>query len=597
MAEPSPAMASDLNQLQGKVDRLSSLIDVGAIISSSLDVEEVIRLVMQKAQTVMEAETCSILLLNEEMNTLEFELALDSDGETEQTLKEKVRLQMGQGVAGWCAQERRSVLVADVRQDERFFIGADEATGFVTRSLMAVPLINKDQLIGVAEVINPTNKETFDESDLELFETFCRQVAIALSNARYHQAYLAQQRLKEQLAIAASIQENFLPRPLPDEAHCPYHLEAVTFPALEVGGDLYDFFLLPGNRLAVLIGDVSGKGVAAAIYMARVVSEFRFLARLLPDPAAVMSRLNQSLSSGNQLGMFVTAVYWLVNLSHGVVTFCNAGHLPSIWRRRGRRSIQMVREIGGLPLGVLGNAEYVSHRLSFEPGDSLVMITDGVIEAWNKDKEQYGFERLTKLIQAAEADSSVVARVVSAVRRHCRGEPSHDDLTMVEVAWSGADEKWAPQAACPTDGEEPVETIELDTSLDPRMLRVVRDVARRTAVLGGMDKEEADAFRLAVDEACTNVLRHAYGGDTTRRLRINFYLGPDRLVVELHDFGAGFDPEAVPPLDHRKLKPGGLGFHLIRSVMDQLDYVHSETMGNTFKLTKYLSGRRRAGEH
>jgi len=589
MSPPSAETARELRELRARCAKLSSLIEVGAIISSTLDLEEVLRLVMAKAKEVMEAEACSVLLLSEESNQLEFELTVGNEAQVDQDLKEKIRLEMGQGVAGWAAKERRSVLVADAAADERWFASADQLTGSTTRSLMAVPLLSKDRLIGVAEVINPRFKPAFDQGDLELLETFCAQVAVALDNARFHQAFLTQQRLKEQLTAASSIQRSFLPPPLTGEGNQDFSLEAVSVPAQEVGGDLYDYFLLPGRRLAVLVGDVSGKGVGAALFMARVVSEFRYLSRLLVEPRAVMNRLNNSLAQGAQHGMFVTAVYWLVDLEQGLVSYTNCGHVPTLWHRARRSGVELVDSRSGPPLGIVEGYDYRAAHLEMEPGDSLLMLTDGVIEAWGRKDPARSYDRLIKLLRSSQPGRPTLNKILEELAANLEGAEAKDDLTLLELTWTGlskSKEKEEPGADPILNGSD---TVELDTSLRPRMMRVVRDVADRVGRLAGMSREDANAFKLAVDEACTNVLRHAYGGDVTRRLRLSFHLSSRELAVELHDFGLGFDPESLPPPDIENLRPGGLGVYLIKSVMDTISYVHSETEGNTLKLTKRLA--------
>lgn len=579
----------ELADWKRRAARLQSLVEVGLIISSSLDLKEVLNLVMEKARKVMEAEICSIMLLNEETGKLEFEMSLGGSEEDVKTLKKTVRLEMGQGVAGWAAQQRECVLVEDARCDERWFTGADKATGFETKSLMAVPLVNKDRLIGVAEVLNPVGKDSFDPGDMELFSAFCSQVAVALDNARFHSAFLAQQRLKEQLAAASSIQRSFLPMPLDEEGKA-FYLEAVSLPAQEVGGDLYDYFLLPGRRLAVLIGDVAGKGVGAALLMARVVSEFRYLCRLLVEPGEVMGRLNSSLAKGAREGMFVTASYWLVELDQGLVSFCNCGHIPSLRFRADGRGWEMIESEAGPPLGIVEGFRYCTCRLELSPGDGLLMVTDGLIESCDKQKQTLGgYHELMTRLESVGSGAQILEAVLAATREACEGRPAHDDQTALHLTWTGGGgglEEAPRTGAAP---REKTDQVDLEISLDPKMLRIVRDVAERVARLAGLDRDEVSAFKLAVDEACSNVLRHAYGNDTTRRLLLSFTIGRENLNVTLHDFGRGFDPDSLEPPSPDELTPGGLGLHLIRAVMDDIDYSHSEIEGNTLRLTKKLN--------
>jgi sigma-B regulation protein RsbU (phosphoserine phosphatase) len=202
-------------RLERRLRQLGSLMEVSVLIGSSLDLTEVLNSVMQKAQDVMDAEASCVMLLNERTNKLEFEVALGEADSTLETLKKTVTLDLGQGIAGAVAVTRTPELVADVAADARFFRDADKITGFTTRSLLAAPLIVRDKLIGVAEVLNPRGGGRFTPEDLELFATYCRQVAVAVENARLHKVLLDRQREQQQLEFAALVQQSFLPQRCP----------------------------------------------------------------------------------------------------------------------------------------------------------------------------------------------------------------------------------------------------------------------------------------------------------------------------------------------------------------------------------------------
>ena len=174
---------NNITVLKKKAKRLATLIEVSTIINSSLDLDKVISLVLEKTQEVMDAEAGSVLLLNHETNRLEVQSALGNVGSA---IKENISLEMGQGIAGWVAKEKKSLNVADVQNDPRFFKGADKITGFQTKSMLASPLIFKDKLIGVAEVINRRDGKSFSSDDEDLFNTFCGSVAMAVENDRLH---------------------------------------------------------------------------------------------------------------------------------------------------------------------------------------------------------------------------------------------------------------------------------------------------------------------------------------------------------------------------------------------------------------------------
>ncbi len=202
-------------RLERRLRQLESLMEVSVLIGSSLDLTEVLNQVIQKAQAVLNAEAVSIMLLNEKTQKLEFEVALGEADITLETLKKKVALDLGQGIAGAVALTRLPELIPDAAADPRFFRDADKITGFKTRSLLAAPLIVRDKLIGVAEVLNPRARGRFTPEDLELFATYCRQVAVAIENARLHHVLLERQREQQQLEFAALVQQSFLPQKCP----------------------------------------------------------------------------------------------------------------------------------------------------------------------------------------------------------------------------------------------------------------------------------------------------------------------------------------------------------------------------------------------
>lgn len=201
--------------LERRLQHLESLMEVSALVGSSLDLNEVLSLVMQKAQVVMDAEASSILLFNQQTGKLEFEVAVGEGKLTVDELRRTVQLDLGQGIAGAVALSRVPELVPDAAADPRFFRQAEKLTGFAIRSLMAAPLVARDKLVGVAEVLNPRGGGRFTPEDLEVFAAYCRQVAVAIDNARLHKALLEHQREQQQLEFAAAVQQSFLPQRCP----------------------------------------------------------------------------------------------------------------------------------------------------------------------------------------------------------------------------------------------------------------------------------------------------------------------------------------------------------------------------------------------
>jgi len=206
---------SELERIEEKVRRLHALIETSALLNSSLDLDDVLRLVLEKAQGVAHAEASAILLYNPQTNKLEFEVALGEKGGLIQSLRPKITLDMGQGIAGVVAQARRVEWVPDASRDPRVAKTVDATTGFVTKNILCAPLVIRDRLIGVAEVMNLPDPEQCGPDDLEIFGTFCQHVAVAIENARLHKVLLDRERERQQLEFASVVQQSFLPTRFP----------------------------------------------------------------------------------------------------------------------------------------------------------------------------------------------------------------------------------------------------------------------------------------------------------------------------------------------------------------------------------------------
>ena len=426
MAEERKITVSEkhLRNIEKKVASLKLLIDVSTLISSTLELDELMPLVMEKAKNVMDAEACSILFYNRETNKLEFEVAMCDEDNKSEILKKTITLEMGQGIAGWVAENQKPLVIEDVTKDSRFFQGADKMTGFITRAIIAVPLVGRGGLIGVAEIINPARKDY----DPEIFELLCRQFAIAIENARYHRDSIERERLKQQLEIASSLQQSFLPQS-PILTKGSITVSAVNISATQVGGDIYDFIETADGKLGVLIGDVSGKGISAALYMAKFISEFRYVCQQIDEPDLALDRLN-ILVSGTPRGMFLTGIYAIVDTRTGSLRLSVAGHPPFLLLSRGE--VTVVTLPSGPPLGILPT-EYPATTLILEKGDRILFLTDGVFDAKNKAGERLGFEKITDFVKGQMQADELIHRIVDYVNDFSKGTERADDLTLVEI--------------------------------------------------------------------------------------------------------------------------------------------------------------------
>jgi serine phosphatase RsbU (regulator of sigma subunit) len=227
------------------------------------------------------------------------------------------------------------------------------------------------------------------------------------------------------------VQLSFLPKRPPQLAG--YEFAAHYEPALEVGGDYYDFIPLPGSRAAVMLGDVAGKGVSAALLMAKISSDARFSMLTEPAPAQAVFKLNALMQEAGMLDRFVTLAACLLDTSRHDVTFVNAGHLPPLvyHHTTGKFEEAMARELAGFPLGVIEGVPYQAHTVALEPGDSVLLFTDGVTEAKNKQDKEFQMEGVYSTLSQGPYTPKVMAeRLVNAVKQHALGCKQHDDITV-----------------------------------------------------------------------------------------------------------------------------------------------------------------------
>ncbi|HEQ60279.1 MAG TPA: GAF domain-containing protein [Firmicutes bacterium] len=425
-------------ELYTRIERLEKLVRISTLISSSLDIDTVLVQILEAAGEVMDAGGTSIMLLEEDTGDL---LCQQATGRVGKLVCQVYRLPKGQGIAGWVAQNAQPVRLENVYDDPRFSPEMDRKTGFHTQSMLCVPLVAKDRLLGVAQVVNKTRHDTvvpFTSEDEELFTLFAQQAAIAIDNARLHRSLLTQERLQADLQVARKIQQSFLPERPPDVPGL--ELAAYYEPSFQIGGDFYDFFHLSPDELALVIGDVSGKGTSAALYMARFVSDLKIHALQERDPVRLVQVLNDIQHERSRFGMFITLIYGILNLRTFQLDYVCAGH-PPLFRYRPGASCDTVQGESGFPLGIFEEAGYSLNRLVLEPDESLIWYTDGVVEAQSREGRLIGSDWLSRFLEAKALTAPQLAqRIVDEVHRFGGQESFYDDITLMVLRRKREDE-------------------------------------------------------------------------------------------------------------------------------------------------------------
>jgi sigma-B regulation protein RsbU (phosphoserine phosphatase) len=395
--------------------------------------------IIEQIREFMDAERATLYLHDRETDELRSRVLL-ADGIGE------IRLKQGEGIAGSVLATGEPVRIDDVAADPRFLGRFDQASGFVTRSMLCQPLINaEDQRIGVVQVINKRGGP-FTERDERLLWALDSQAAIAIENSQLVHALRASQakeaallaereRQASELRIAQSIQNGLLPKSLPENPRFRAH--AMIEPAREVGGDLYDLFFLDDNRLALAIGDVSGKGVPAALFMAVTRTLMRALAFQIEAPAELLAELNKRLSEDNPSNMFVTLFFGVLDLRTGALIYASGGHNPPLLLSADNRA-GMLPRVRGVALGVFAGAPYDEGAATLDAGEHVLLYTDGLTEAMNSGDELYGDDRA--VATAARLARFDPRQLIEALRRdvaeHVAGAEPSDDLTLLDVRYT-----------------------------------------------------------------------------------------------------------------------------------------------------------------
>lgn len=325
-------------------------------------------------------------------------------------------------------REKSSLLVSDVSADERL----RERGSIVyqgVRSLMAVPLQTDERVIGLIYVDTPHGLRQFTAEDLNLLTVMANVAAIRIERERLAEVELAERQLAAELQQAAEIQRRFLPARAPDIPGLD--LAGYNAPCRTVGGDYYDFLPYPGGRAGVVIGDVAGKGLPAALMMTSLQANVQALVESHPEPAGLLTRLNRALQGTCPDNRFVTLFYALVDSAAGELIYANGGHNRPLLARANGDIVSL--EEGGPVLGILPSVAYQQFRVGFDPGDALLLYSDGVTEAANAAGEEFGEERLAQVLSASRQAGAeqIVDAVHDAVEAWLAGDPPADDITVV----------------------------------------------------------------------------------------------------------------------------------------------------------------------
>ena len=461
---------------------------------------------------------------------------------------------------------------------------------------MIVPLTAQGELIGAIYLGPRLSEQDYSTDDRRLLSSLAGLASPSIRVAQLVQTQATEeaerQRMEQELRVATMIQQQFLPHALPDLPE--WQIAAYYGPARAVGGDFYDFMPLPDGRIGVVVGDVTDKGVPAALVMARTHSILRAEAPRLVEPGAVLKQANELLCQEMPTNMFVTCLYGVLDPGTGFFRFANAGHnLPYV------RSGGEVGEFRatGMPLGLLPGMEYEEAVGTVGAGDSLLLYSDGFVEAHDPDGEMYGFPRLRQAFAVDASGSELVDQLLDDLHAFTGPDwEQEDDLTMVTLRRSVGAEAFAGEV----DAGQTAARVLLDVHIPSATgnERLAMDQVVEAVEPLGLEGERLERLKTAVSEAAMNAIEHGSGGQPEIPIHVRVTATSTQIQVRIADLGLGGEiplgQSEVPDIE-AKLRgdqsPRGWGLFLIEAMVDEVATEQTE-QGQAVVLSVNLDGGR-----
>ncbi len=418
-----------------KQSELSSLHNLGRLVAQVFDFRDLVNTVTHMTREVCGARSAWLELVH---------LGSDGSGRRIEVVsrnnisEEEIAAVMTHpdfSLREFVIESKKVLLIDDVAGDRR--TKHVKTLGLHIASLLSVPLVSHQSMIGVLHATKDI-VFGFDQDDIDVLSAFADHVTIAIENSRLIEQSLERERLRQELMVARDMQRRLLPQRFPENKRM--EIAAVSEPSLEVGGDYFDFVTLDKNTVGVVIGDVSGKGVYAAFYMAEVKGIFQSLSKMTRSPRELLIRANETLMENLERKAFISVLYAIYDTARSTVTLARAGHCPMILvSGTGHRLIRPNGLGLGLTEGELFQSSTEELTLTLKPGDVCLLYTDGITEARNSDGEEFGYDRLVKLANAIHHLSAleIQNRILLEIRAYCSKAGFEDDLTLVVIKWLG----------------------------------------------------------------------------------------------------------------------------------------------------------------
>lgn len=406
------------------VRRLERIIEASKLINSALDLDELLKIILETALKIVDGDGGTVYLVDEKRQELWSKVL-------EASKPVHIRLPIGKGIAGFVAATGDTLNIPDAYLDARFNPEVDKKTGYHTKTILCMPMRNKDgKIVGIFQLLNKRDG-TFTAEDENAINALSAHAAIAIEKARLYEEERNKLALEKELNAAHAVQVGLLPKELPILEG--YEFAARSIPAKTVAGDLYDFIPLEDGSLAISLGDVSGKGMPASLLMANVQATVRAYSRVNTTANNCVKHANNLLFKSTASDKFATLFYGIIDAGKNTLRYTNAGHEEPFFLRKAHDTVRLTA--GGVPLGIVDHFPYEEETVHFKEGDVLIIYSDGVQDATNSKDERFGQEQIETLARNSLGLSAgkILEEILNGVNIHVADTPQFDDMTLLVV--------------------------------------------------------------------------------------------------------------------------------------------------------------------
>ncbi|MCD0460285.1 SpoIIE family protein phosphatase [Roseiconus lacunae] len=406
--------------------KLEALLKINRNLGSALAVDDVLPKILDSLFAIFPSADRGFIVMQTDDDQLQTRWV-----KTRQRSDETQTVRISRTIIRRVISTGESILSFDAMEDSRFD-SSESIADFSIKSMICAPLGDADgRKFGAIQIDSTQGRGQFVEEDIDLLSGVATQAGIVITNAQMHEQALKQQEVEQDLRLATDVQKAFLPQTPPKTIG--WEFDSFYRAANHIGGDYYDYIPLPDGRVAVVVADVVGHGVAAAMFMAKLSAETRFCLASESNVSKAIECLNDRMSE-LEVESFVTFLMVVIDPNEASVTIVNAGHMPPIVRRQvDGEIVEPGKEQSGLPIAIMGGMEYEAVSVPIEPGDFLLLYTDGINEAMDAKDQEFGIEAIRALISKAGETTSIKDRIVEAVLRHIGDAPPFDDMCLVAI--------------------------------------------------------------------------------------------------------------------------------------------------------------------